>query len=113
MSTPSLYAYPEDDIAEQVTFKVDMRLLDSIPSLQETIAMSARDPLSTVLHYDVYVRVVLAYLSGLRMCLHCPRCSTDTFSSNYVSNGCGNCKLVPCQNKVSTWHHLHALNKEQ
>ena len=67
--TPSLYALPEDDIAEQVTFKVDMRLLDSIPSLHETIAMSARDPLSTVLHYDVYVRVVLAYLSGLRMCL--------------------------------------------
>ena len=29
--------------------------------------MSARDPLSTVLHYDVYVRVILAYLAGLRI----------------------------------------------
>ena len=88
--TPSLYALAEDDIAEQVTLDID------IPSLEEAIAMSARDPLSTVLHFDVYVRVVLAYLSGLRMCLHCPCCSTDDFSSRSSSNA-GVC--TPCQNK--------------
>ena len=38
-----------------------------IPSVQEAIAMSARDPLSTVLHYDVGVRVLLAWLTGIRM----------------------------------------------
>ena len=38
-----------------------------IPSVQEAIAMSARDPLSTVLHYDVGIRVLLAWLTGIRM----------------------------------------------
>ena len=84
-------ALAEDDITEQVTLDID------IPSLEEAIAMSARDPLSTVLHFDVDVRVVLAYLSVLRMCLHCPRCSTDDFSSRSKSNAFGICK--PCQNK--------------
>ena len=49
---PSLYALPEEDISEQVSLEID------IPSLEEAIAMSARDPLSTVLHFDVYVRVI-------------------------------------------------------
>ena len=34
------------------------------PSVTDAIAMSARDPLSTVLHYDVAVRVLLAWVKG-------------------------------------------------
>ena len=61
--------------------------------------MSARDPLSTVLHYDVYVRVILAYLAGLRMCLHCPRCSKEKITLNRGETMYQKCKVVPCQNK--------------
>ena len=49
-----------------------------LPSVSDAIAMSARDPLSTVPHYDVAVRVLLTWVNGLRMCLHCPDCSKDT-----------------------------------
>ena len=61
--------------------------------------MSARDPLSTVLHYDVYVRVILAYLAGLRMCLHCPRCSKEKTNLKFGKSFYEKCKVVPCQNR--------------
>ena len=54
---PNLYANDDEVYDEDVSFDVDVSLFDSIPAVQEAIAMSARDPLSTVLHYDVYVRV--------------------------------------------------------
>ena len=87
---PSLYALPKKDISEQVALEID------IPSLEEAVAMSARDPLSTVLHFDVYVRLMLSYLSGLRMCLHCPRCSTDDFTAEQTCERPPACR--PCQN---------------
>ena len=90
---PSLYALPEEEISEQVSLEID------IPSLEEAIAMIARDPLSTVLHFDVDVRVILSYLSGLRMCLHCPRCSTDDFTAGHTCERFRACRSVPCQNK--------------
>ena len=74
---PKLYANDDEEFDEDVSFDLDVSLFNNIPAVQEAIAMSARDPLSTVLHYDVYVRVILAYLAGLRMCLHCPRCSKE------------------------------------
>ena len=73
-SVPDLYATPEDG---DVAFDADVKLVDRIPPVQEAIAMSARDPLSTLLHYDIYARVTLACLAGLRMCLHNPRCSKE------------------------------------
>ena len=51
---------------EEASFEMPLKDL-GIPSVQEAIAMSARDPLSTVLHYDVGIRVLLAWLTGIRM----------------------------------------------
>ena len=70
--TPSLYT--PSDVFEQASFEMPLQDL-GIPTVQEAIVMSARDPLSTVLHYDVGIRVLLAWLTGIRMCLHCPRCN--------------------------------------
>ena len=61
--------------------------------------MSARDPLSTVLHYDVYARVILAYLAGLRICLHCPRCSLEKTNRKFGSTMYERCGVFPCQNR--------------
>ena len=61
--------------------------------------MSARHPLSTVLHYDVCVRVILSYLAGLRMCFHCPRRSFDVPSLIVDENDYKLAGIVPCQNK--------------
>ena len=58
---PKLYASDDEEFDEDVSLDLDVSLFDSIPAVQEAIAMSARDPLSTVLHYDVYVRVILPY----------------------------------------------------
>ena len=62
--TPNLYT--PSGAFEQASFEMPLQDL-GIPSVQEAIAMSARDPLSTVLHYDVGVRVLLAWLTGIRM----------------------------------------------
>ena len=98
-NVPKLYANEDEEFDEDVTFDLDVSLFDSIPAVQEAIAMSARDPLSTVLHYDVYVRVILAYLAGLRMCLHCPRCSTEKLNFKFGRTMYEKCKVVPCQNR--------------
>ena len=46
-----------------------------LPSLAIRQGLNAREPLSSVLHYDVSVRVILAFLAGVRMCARCPHCS--------------------------------------
>jgi len=97
--TPSLYALPEDDIAEQQTFEVDLARLQSIPAVAEAIAMSARDPLSTVLHYDVYVRVILAYITGMRICLHCPSCNSERLDETSAVRKGIHSERRACQNK--------------
>jgi len=89
---PSLY------IKEETTFTIDMKHLD-IPTVREAIAMSARDPLSTVLHFDVCVRVILSYLAGIRMCFHCPRCSLDQDDLMPHEDENKLAGITPCQNK--------------
>ena len=59
--------------------------------------MSARDPLATMINYDIYVRVVLAYLCGLRICLHCPDCSNE--KSAWGGGMGGPARRRACQNK--------------
>ena len=73
-NAPSLYAPNSSDAIDVASFTTHLDPA-AIPSVQEAIAMSARDPLSTVLAYDVTIRVVLSWLSGIRMCFHCPQCS--------------------------------------
>ena len=60
-----------DQVGETADVYFDYSEL-KLPSVEEAIAMSARGPLSTDLHYDVAVRVLVAWVNGLRMCLHCP-----------------------------------------
>lgn len=75
-SAPSLFRLEPDQVGETADVHFDYSEL-KLPSVADAIAMSARDPLSTVLHYDVAVRVLLAWVNALRMCLHCLDCSKD------------------------------------
>ena len=93
---PSLFRLAPDEIGETADVLFDYGKL-GLPSVEEAIAMSARDPLSTVLHYDVAVRVLLAWVNGLRMCLHCPDCSKDNILLTKSMQS--HVHMVPCQNK--------------
>jgi len=94
---PSLY---HDE--EFVGFEIDAQELASFPTVDECKAMSARDPLSTVLHYDVCIRGSLSLITGLRMCFHCPNCSVERVRDDGAGSGrteFHNCGMRPCQNK--------------
>ena len=94
---PSLY---HDE--EFVEFEIDAQELASFPTVDECKAMSARDPLSTVLHYDVCIRGSLSLITGLRMCFHCPNCSVERVRDDGAGSGrteFHNCGMRPCQNK--------------
>jgi len=95
---PSLFTIAPDDIGGSAEVRSDYSQID-LPSVQEAIAMSARDPLSTVLHYDVAVRVLLAWVNGMRMCLHCPDCSADHSFGLRHETAQQRVHMVPCQNK--------------
>jgi len=97
-NAPSLFRLAEEDVGETIDVLFDYSKLQ-LPSVEEAVAMSARDPLSTVLHYDVAVRVLLAWVNGLRMCLHCPDCSKDSILSGHTESMQSRIKMVPCQNK--------------
>ena len=43
-----------------------------LPCLTDRQALTAEDPLSTVLHFDVVMHVVIPALFGTRMCFQCP-----------------------------------------
>ena len=96
-NTPSLFSLAPDEVGETADVHFDYSKLE-LPSVEEAIAMSARDPLSTVLQYDVAARVLLAWVNGVRMCLHCPDCSKENLLSN-ESWGQSGVHIEPCQNK--------------
>lgn len=62
---PPLYFPPGTDVEEGY---------ESIPMhpLPARQALNARDPFSTAQHYDVSIRIIMARLVGMRMCLRCP-----------------------------------------
>jgi hypothetical protein len=93
-NTPGLYAPDPAKGVEVASFTTDVTKFN-VPTVKEGIAVSARDPLSTVLHYDVTIRVILSWLCGIRMCFHCPRCSIEAVCKKN-SQALG---LRPCQNK--------------
>ena len=96
--TPSLY--------EEATVSIDASRFPSFPSVQDVMALSANDPLATILHYNACIKVSLPLLVGLRCCLHCPSCSKEQpFDYGYASRPSGQrtqygaCGQMPCQNK--------------
>ena len=89
-NAPSLFRSEPDQVGETADVHFDYSQL-KLPRVTDAIAMSARGPLSTVLHYDVAVRVLLAWVNDLRMCLHCPECSEDNLSNNERCNQRGIC----------------------
>ena len=99
---PSLYP-KQDDIVDEVSFSMDVARFESCPGVKEALAMSANDPLSTVLHYNVSIKISLALVLGLRCCLHCPSCSQerafDYWTVNKVNEQEKLCGMKPCQNK--------------
>ena len=60
-----------------------------LPPLPKRQALNARDPLSSVQHYDVAIRVILSCILGIRMCMQCPNCN----DLDKETERCG------CQNK--------------
>ena len=66
---PSLYM-PDEDSAdeEEATFTIPTRRLQGFPTVQEMQAMSANDPLSTILHYNACIKISLGLLNGMRTC---------------------------------------------
>jgi hypothetical protein len=91
---------------DEVTFSVGVQQLSACPGVKEAMAMSANDPLSTILNYNVCIKATLSLVTGLRCCLHCPHCSEEkAFDYRSASRGSGGstqyavCGLRPCQNK--------------
>jgi len=78
--TPALS--PEDGYAAMELPEYELRRL-----------ISARDPLSAVDAHNIYVRVLLALLLGIRMCPECPHCNMgknpcqNRFGSNALPQG--------------------------
>ena len=66
---------------------------DDEPDYETRRLILARDPLCAVDAFTVYVRVVLACLTGIRMCPDCPHCNRgknpcqDKFGSNAEAQG--------------------------
>ena len=50
-----------------------------LPTLFEKQAWNAEDPLASVHHYLVNMRVYLPLLFGIRMCFHCPFCNEEEY----------------------------------
>ena len=53
-------------------FCEDVSVAVQVAPLTDPQAINAQDPLSSVFAYDVMIKVVLARLAGVRMCLNCP-----------------------------------------
>lgn len=71
---PPLYFPAGTDVEEGVS---------SIPMLPlpERQALNARGPLSSVKHYDVSIRAMLARFLGVGMCPRCPHCNVGAWGS--------------------------------
>lgn len=55
--------------SEPSIFMMDASTEINFPPLSVRQGLNARDPLASVFHYDVCIRIILARLCGLRMCL--------------------------------------------
>jgi len=94
---------PEEKL--QARKKVDRVFLDlQMPSLEEKQAWNSEDPLSSVHHYLVNMKVYLPLLFGIRMCLHCPLCNEEEYTgeaqailrAHYAVSNCSK----GCQNSM-------------
>ena len=64
-----------------------------LPSLEQRQAINAQDPWSSVMNFDVSVRVILPRIMGMRMCFNCPHCNSDE-STRCCQNKFGNNAMV-------------------
>jgi len=64
------------------------------PTLPDRQAWAAQDPLSSVHHYHVGMRVLVPAAFGVRMCFNCPHCNADALDTNTLQEIPNN---HPCQ----------------
>ena len=50
-----------------------------IPSFKDRQAWNAQDPLASVHHYLVHMKVFVPLAFGIRMCFQCPHCNWDRY----------------------------------
>ena len=92
----------EREKARKTVERVFMEL--QMPSLNAKQAWNAEDPLASVHHYLVSMKVYLPLLYGIRMCFHCPSCNVDEYDdvasailgAHSVLRSCGG----GCQNNL-------------
>ena len=89
------------DLSEEVSFTTPCT------AVEEAVAMSANDPLATILHYNVCMKASVGLAFGMRTCLHCPHCSQEEAFDEYSastrsqtkSTAFSSCGMRPCQSK--------------
>ena len=91
--------------------EVSMRIgYDRFPSVTEMIAMAANDPLATIMHFQLCLKISLPLLLGLRTCLHCPTCSNEDKFDYYTTMDHGrrkSCFTPPCQDEFGCNTRVH------
>ena len=88
---------------------------DRFPAVADMIRLTAQDPLATVMHFNLCMKISVPLLLGLRSCLHCPQCSrepnfdyfTTTRLKGEVGSAYDRCGRVPCQDEFGSNTRTH------